>query len=331
MRVLIFVGALLALAPAPAEAQTCVGMTGCALGCACGDDACIRNQCGGPDGGAADAEGIAAAIAERERQFQISLDNARAAGVVQAQAAVQRHMDGAIKASDRQQWKVAISHLEAAMLLDPFNTSLQSSLDYARSHEMLELHAAEAAQGPVVAASFAPVSFADAIPADLPAATPDAEPYCVQVRDYFVEQAQVAAQERVNAALDELDVTTPWGLFLRVEMNVAQLARELPDWIMQAVNGEMSLEEARLLPMRATAMIFNVGTTPGEFAQRLVELKSAKLVALEAAEARATELVGGAITSLAEHAGAPAEIAERALELGQEHSERILKWIGVSD
>jgi hypothetical protein len=42
-----------------------------------------------------------------------------------------------------------------------------------------------------------------------------------------------------------------------------------------------------------------------------------------------SSLVDEGITWLAERAGAPAPIAGRALDLGKQHAERILRWVGA--
>lgn len=322
---------VLAVAPSTGRADVaCRVAGGCAQGCACGDQACSEAQCGGGggDGGGysyeLSPEEIAAEMARREEAFQASLAEAQARGAAVAVESVKRANDRARAAAKKHQWRRAIAELEAALLLDPTSTITAQNLDYARAQEQLELRQREVAVGPTMPAAVTPVVIADRIPTELTPARPESRTYLERTFDYFAGQATEAAGDQ---AIRWIDVTTPWGLYLRVQANVAQLANEVPGWITKAASGEMTLEEARTLPLKAASMIFNVGSAPGEYAHRMVEVRSGTVAALEETERRVTRLVERGITSIAARTGVPRDLAARALATGKAYSETVLRWI----
>lgn len=330
MRALIVALAVVAITPAPARAQgascvmTCTDPEHCTSGC--GDASSADPGSSGPSAAALEAE-----IERRERVFQQQLAESQARGVAAAQEAVRRHTDDAIRAAKRGDWKRAVSELEAARLLDPGDANVARNLDDARAKERLDVHARDAARGPIVPSSVQAVEIATRMPTELTPARPDAFAWLGRVRDFAGELTRDSAND-VAGGVIEIDTTTPWGLFVRRMSNVKRLARELPDWISDAVGRSMTENDVPDLTARGATMILNDGTTPGRYAQRLVELGSARAVVIEAAtqqaEQWATARAERGITWVAEQAGAPPELARRALELGEQNADRILGWIG---
>lgn len=325
MRTLILAVVVVGLTAAHARAQatcvmTCTDPEHCTSGCG---DAPSGDDSSGPSAAELEAE-----IARREQVFQDQLAESQARGVVQAQEAVRRHTDSAITAARRHDWKRAVSELEAAQLLDPGNGHVASVLADARAKELLDVHARDAAWGPIVPTTVQAVEIATRMPTELTPARPDAFAWLGRVRDFAAELTQDAASDAI-----EIDTTTPWGPFVRRMSNEKRLARETPDWISDAVAGNLSDDDVQHLTARGAAMVLNDGTAAGRYAQRLVELRSGTAVAIEAttrqAEQWATARAERGITWLAEQAGAPAELAQHALELGEQNADRILRWIGA--
>jgi tetratricopeptide (TPR) repeat protein len=269
------------LAAAPAQAQE-VGHT-CAAECD-GAGRCT-DGCGGAStsassSGASAAELEAMRLAAQEQHDRV-LANELAASEHERQSNARAKSDAGIAAAKRHQWKIAAQYLEDAQRLDPNPQYAQNVAD-ARAAEAKEKRARLVAIGPDVPAWHLPERVATKLSAAT-APSIDARVYLGYALAYVRDQANDEAESKLRA----LCVASPEGLFVCIEKNIASLATTtIPEWLTSAANGTMTLDEAKNLPLKATAMIFNVGAAPGQYAQQLVEVGSAKVVALKEIEKR---------------------------------------------
>jgi hypothetical protein len=243
---------------------------------------------------------IAAAIrAEQEKRFQIDMDNAARASAEERTRVVRQGNELGVKAFQDKQWDLAVRYFEGVLRLDPNNSLALSNLNGARQQQAIErARQGEAAQqhqlakllanGPIVP----PPGKAPAI--SVGAKLDEHAPVAIPEAPQLLENAWRAAAANASAAVkehaeDSIDVMTPEGMFLKIQMNTGKFVTEtLPKWLSAAAAGDIAPGDP--LELRATTMIFNVDTVPSQMAQKLLEVGSAGKVALDAAESKATAM-----------------------------------------
>jgi tetratricopeptide (TPR) repeat protein len=275
--------------------HSCVAMCDAAGRCT---EGCFDGPQTSPSGpSAADMEAMRR---DAQAQHDRVLANELAASEQERQHNARGKSDAGITAAKRHQWKLAAQYFEDAQRLDPNPQYAQNLVD-ARAAEAKEKRARLVAIGPDVPAWHPPERVTTKLSGAMVPSI-DARIYLGYTLAYARDQAKEEAESRVDEALE---IATPEGLFLRVEKNVAKLATTtIPEWLTSAADGTMSLDDAKNLPLKATAMIFNVGAAPGKYAQQLVEVGSAQVVVLKELQAKATASAEAGIVSLAAGLGA---------------------------
>lgn len=254
--------------------------------------------CGGTsesDSSSDSAAAIAHMHAEEQAQHDRVLANQLAANEAERRHNARAKSDAGMAAAHRHDWALAAQEFEDANRLDPEPQYAQALADV-RAEEAKARRAALAAVGPSVPGWGAPVRVGTRLGGLVPSI--DANVYL----GYSLSYLRTHADEAIDGTCD---VTIAQSVFICVEHNITKLATvAIPDWLTRAANGTMTLEEARTLPLVATAMIFNVGTAPGSYAEQLVELRDARIVATKKIEGWLTSKAEAGVTSLAAGLGA---------------------------
>ena len=292
---------------------------------------CVEN-CGGGSSSSSSADDARMQEAFRQEkadEIRIDAENAARASKERRIHTIRKDNELGVKAFQAKQWGLAEVYFSAALRVDPNNGLAQRNLEAARAaiataraqreaalaQQRRDAALAEArramdaeqhrlakllAHGPAVPPPGSGLANAgNALAPTLPLALPDANAFIANA----ARQRLIAAGNDVVAqAKRSLDIMTPEGLFLRVEINVTKLATEtVPQMLTSAVSGD-ALPEA-LPGAQGATVVMNVGAAPGDMAEKLVELGDAGKVVLDEAKQKAEKLLDG-ITTLTIHAGA---------------------------